>query len=152
MAALTACDDKDNNALDREYTNYTLALQQRYPTATNIKWEIEGIYHVADFYVDHNEMEAWYNGDIRWMMSRTEMGRNLLSVSGIVADAFASGDYGTWSIDDIDFYEKPDRQFYVFDVENPGQPDMLLFYNTDGTMIKAIPDTNGFEITPDTAI
>ena len=149
-----ACDgDDDNNALDGKYITYTRALQKRYPKATDIEWEIKGIYHVADFNLGRDDMEAWYNGDVQWRMSRTDMDANLLGVDAVVAQAFSTGDYGDWDIDEISFYERFDNDnFYLFEVDRHDMPDMLLFYATDGTLLKAIPDTAGFSVTPDTEI
>lgn len=148
-----ACDDDDDNKTpDMNVTGeYVQALTARYPTAYRVEWERKGPWHVADFYIDRDEMEAWFDADARWVMTRTELGKNLLSVPTVVANAFASGDYSTWTIDDIDYYEKPDMEFYVIEVENPGRPDMDLFYGTDGVLIKAIQAVDT-EITPDTVI
>lgn len=140
--------DSDNIHVDPAYID---ALDAHYPTASHIEWETEGPWHVAEFHVGQNELEAWFDSDARWVMTRTELNRNLLSVPTAVAEAFASGPYGTWSIDDIDFYEKEETEFYVIEVENPGREDHNLFYQTDGTLIKAIVD-NGQSITPDTPV
>ncbi len=149
--AFVACsDDKD----DPDYKvdpAFVKALSDRYPTAYSVDWDREGAWFVAEFNVDRDRMEAWFDSDARWAMTRTELNRNLLSVPTAVANAFASGDYSTWQIDDIDYYEKPQREFFVIEVENPGQADMDLFYNTDGTLIKAVPSTDA-DITPATVI
>lgn len=149
--ALVACDnDDDNNAFDQKYVTFTRALQSRFPEAKDITWDIEGIYHVADFNVGHTEMEAWYNGDVQWVMTKTDLDSNLLSVDADVAQSFTLGDYGSWDIEEISYYERRDGDFYLFEVEHKNLPEMLLFYATDGTLLKSVPDLPGYEITPDT--
>lgn len=150
--SLTACGDDDDNspAIDVP-AQFMTALTQHYPEARNVEWEVRGNYRVAEFTLNRKSMDVWFNSSATWVMTKTELNRSLLSLPEAVATAFAGGEYGTWTIDDIDYYQRPDRDFYVIEVENPGQPDTDLFYNTDGSFIKAS-NTNHTDIFPDTAI
>ena len=147
--AIQSCDDNDDPKTVSEA--FVEALKQKYPDAKNVKWETKSQYMVAEF--DHNfqETDVWFDRDANWCMAPTDYGKNLFLVPGVVGDAFANGKYGTWTLDDIDFYERQDIEFYVFEVEKKGETDMDIYYATDGTLIKAIPHSEA-DIYPTTPI
>ena len=84
-------------------------------------------------------------------MTETDYGKDLFYLPSVVEKSFSEGEYGTWIVDDIDFYERTDKDFYLIEVEKAGQRDMDLYYSPDGVLIKAVPDSD-VEITPDTVI
>ena len=44
--------------------------------------------------------------------------------------------------------ERPDRTFYLIEVEKAGQQDRNLFYAEDGTLLKDEADTRNDEVLP----
>ena len=58
----------------------------------------------------------------------------------------------SWTVDDIVYYQQTTDEFYVIEVETAGQPDMDLFYTTEGEMFKAIPSDSAPEILPTTVV
>ena len=144
-------DDDDDKGLSSVPAKVEQALSDRFPDAKNVKWEKKGAYIVADFYELRLDKEAWFTHAGEWKMTETDYGKDLFYLPADVEGAFAAGEYGTWTVDDVTYYERPDKNFYLIEVEKPGHRDMDLYYNADGTMIKAVAD-NDADITPDTVI
>lgn len=65
--------------------------------------------------------------------------------------SFYGSEYGNWTIDDIDYYERASDSFYVFDVEQRGEHDMDVYFDADGNFIKAERESNS-DILPSTVI
>ena len=84
-------------------------------------------------------------------MTNTDYGKDLFMLPSEIGKAFADSQFADWTIDDIDLYERPDKSFYVFEVEKKGMRDMELYFNTDGSMIKAIEDAD-MDILPTTPV
>lgn len=149
--SFASCSDDDDNNPGTIPSGVEQAMQTQFPNATNIKWEKKGVYLVADFDESRLDKEAWFTRDGEWKMTETDYGKDLFYLPADVEKAFATGEYGTWTVDDVKLYERSDKTFYLFEVEKAGQRDMELYYNIDGTVIKAVPDTD-VDITPDTVI
>lgn len=149
--SFASCSDDDDKDSVTVPSGVEQAMQTQFPNAINIKWEKKGVYLVADFDESRLDKEAWFTRDGEWKMTETDYGKDLFYLPADVEKAFATGEYGTWTVDDIRLYERIDKSFYLFEVEKTGQRDMALHYNLDGTVIKAVPDTD-VDITPDTVI
>lgn len=150
MAAAVGCSDNDNDRPVVADKVFDTALNAKYPGASNVKWEREGSYMVADFYYQSFDMEAWFAGDGDWRQSETDYGPNIQVLPTEVQTAFAASEYASWSVDDAYRYDRPDMTFYVIDIEKVNSRDLQVFYKPDGTLIQAIPDIA--DITPDTPI
>ncbi len=146
---LTSCSD-DNDPTTTP-TAVTTMLAQKYPNATNVDWEIKGIYYVADCWSNGYELEVWFTSDGKWCMTETDYRTSLSSLPTAVQSAFNSSSYASWTIDDIDLYERTDITFYLIEVET-GNTEYKLYYYADGTLIKAVADTANDDIYPTTSI
>ena len=150
--SLASCsDDDDDKDLSSVPSKVEEAISARYPDANSVKWENKGAYLVADFYQMRLDKEAWFTYEGELKMTETDYGKDIFYIPAEIGEAFSSGEYGTWTIDDITYYERPDKDFYVIEVEKAGQPDMDLYYGDDAALIKAVRDTDA-DITPDTVI
>lgn len=148
--AFTACDDDDNVNVSSEFET---ALKQQYPDAQNVKWEKKGKYRVAEFDKNNIEYDIWYDQTAKCVMTELDYGKNVFLIpDNAVSAAFAQGEYGTWQIDDIKHYKQLSNEFYVFEVEKQGAPDMDVYYNTAGSQLKAILSDAAPDIRPDTTI
>lgn len=148
---LTACDD-DNDVVNPA-DKYVDALEALYPgVAQTASWESRRDYMVAEFSaLNAEDREVWLKkGDASWAMTVTD-GIGFAALPEVVQGAFAAGEYATWTIDDVDYYERPDLNFYVVEVEKAGNHDTDLYYSPDGSLIKAERET-GADIYPDTKI
>ena len=141
-ALFTACDDDDNddilynNIPDKAIAN----LNQLYPDARQIEWDVEKDYFVADFHDGKHEVEAWFDQTGAWIMSETDITYNELPKA--VIDSFESGLYASWRIDDVDLLEQSGRgNIYILDAEL-GEQEMTLHYSENGDLINEVPDGN----------
>lgn len=152
--ALPSCDDNDNDIKYNDVPNNIMnTFQQTYPNAGKVEWEKKGKYYVADFINDSIDMDVWFNpGDGSIAMSEYDYGRNLMYLPPEVDKAFADGEYGYWTVDDVKYYDRTAlNSFYLIEVEKAGQRDKELYYGSDGKLIKAIDESNR-DITPDTQL
>lgn len=149
---LSSCGDDDDDKVTGSVPEaFTKALQAKFPEAKNVEWERKGNYYVAEFTHNFQETDVWFGDGAQWAMTVTDYGKNLFFLPPEVEASFAESEYGYWTVDDVDFYERTDRNFYVIEVEKKGQPDTDLFYQPDGARIKAITHSTQ-DITPVTPI
>ena len=97
-----------------------------YGDAKDVEWDREGAYWKVSFEtgsrpnrVDH---EAWYDSAGNWIMTETDM--YLSSVPQKIKDYLAADPvYGKASIsdNDVEFWQKPDGNFYRFEVRLDGR-------------------------------
>lgn len=64
--SLFACSDDDNYKPTQELEE---ALAAKYPNATRISWEKKGIYRVAEFRLNNQEVHAWFDHSGGWYMT-----------------------------------------------------------------------------------
>lgn len=156
MTAFTSChdDDDDSGKTASVPKAYTEALTAKYPAATNVVWEKKDAYMVAEFKQnnDMEDLDVWFDATATWAMTDTDYGKNVFFLPAAVNAAWAQGQYGNWTVDEIDFYQRPDIEFYVLEVEKTGQPDTDLYYLPDGTQIKAVASDATSDITPTTVV
>lgn len=113
---------------------------QMYPDATNVEWEAEGTYRVAEFQDGGLEKEAWFDGAGRWQLTEADLPFSDLPEA--VRTAHEGGDFGEWTVDDVDFVERNGHEpLYVIEVER-GSAEYDLYYLEDGTLVKAFPDND----------
>lgn len=145
-----SCDDDDDEikSVPKEFTD---AFQAKFPGVKVSEWEKKMGYMVADFRRDGHETEAWFDNGASWAMTVTDYDRDVSQLPIEVAQSFATSEYASWSVDDIDFYERVSDSFYVIDVEKRGERDTDLYYAVDGRLIKSSTDT-GVDILPTTVL
>lgn len=130
----TSCEKDDD--IRRIGAEFSQALNSRYPGAVMAEWERKSGYYVAEFYSEGLELKVWYNKNVEWCMTETDLGRGLSNLPQAVSDAFAASAYGNWAIDDIDKYERPGETFYLIEVEMRGERDRDLYYSPSGKLLK----------------
>lgn len=148
-----ACSDDDDDNIDVSGA-FTTALKQAYPNAKNVEWEKKGVYRVAEFEQNFVDYDIWFDHSAKIVMSVFDYGKDLFLVpDNAVNAAFAESEYGTvWQLDDIKHYKQLTNEFYVFEVEKNGQPDMDVYYNVAGELIKAVQSDKTPDILPETQI
>lgn len=136
--AFTSCDDNDDN-----YTpdgKIQEAFIAKYPNAQRVEWEKKNDYYVADFYLDGIEREAWIDSQGTWVMTESDIRFNDLPEA--IQTAFQASEYKAWKVDDVDLLERVEMDpVYVIEVEQ-GKQEFDLYYAEDGTLIKAVEDTD----------
>lgn len=133
----TGCDKDDNYTPNATIVN---ALNAKYPQAGRVEWDMKQNYHVAEFWQNGVEVEAWFDSNGKWMMTETDI--KFPSLPEAVKNSFNASEYKTWRIEDVDKIEKTGMEtVYVIEVEK-GIQEINLYYAEDGTLIKAILDTD----------
>ncbi len=135
---LSGCGDDDLRHPDNPTVED--AFTAKYAGATGIDWEKKGDYWVANFRKDAKDMEAWFGNDGEWYLTETDIPFDALPEA--VKTAFSASEYQAWHIDDIDMVERKGMEtVYVLEVEK-GDREYDLYYSSDGTLLKAVGDSN----------
>ncbi len=148
VVLLSACDNDDDLPSSKVPETVKSAFDAKFPTVNRVEWEKQSGYYVADFHENGVEMEAWFDSDAVWCMTETDLRTDLSALPGLVQNAFQTGNYADWRVDDIDKYERPAGVFYLIEVEKAGQQDRDLFYAEDGTLLKDDVDRENGEVLP----
>lgn len=134
--SLFACSDDDDYTPDQTVKE---AFEAKYPTATRVSWEKKGIYRIAEFWLNNQEIHAWFDNHGEWYMSKTEL-KTLSALPEEVRKAFEKSDYADWKIDDVDQMERPGSEtIYIIEVEQ-GKQEIDLYYSQEGILIKTVID------------
>lgn len=154
LAVFTGCsDDDDDDVLVSDVPQAVMdGLQSKFPNVTYAEWENKLGYYVAEFWQEGIQTDVWISEQGEWCMTELDLGTNLSLLPEAVQAAFKSGSYATWRVDDLDKYERPDRTFFLIEVETQGEADRDLFYAPDGTLIKDEVDRENNDVTPTTKI
>ena len=148
IVVLSACDTDDDLPSSKVPATIKSAFEANFPAVTRVEWEKKSVYYVAEFYENGVEKQAWFDTDAVWCMTETDLRTDLNALPGLVQNAFQTGTYADWKVDDIDKYERPAGVFYLVEVEKTGQPDRDLFYGEDGTLLKDVVGTEIGEVLP----
>lgn len=150
VVVFTACDNDDDDLRLKDVPTVVVdSFETQFPNAGRAEWESQTGYLVVDFWLDGIETHAWYNRDGKWQMTESDLDLNLKALPQTVQDAFQSGQYAAWTIDNIDKYERPADVFYLIEVETAGQQDRKLFYDPEGILLRDEPDRDNDDVTPD---
>ena len=148
VVVLSSCDTDDDLPSSKVPETVKSAFDAKFPAVARVEWEKKSVYYVAEFYENGVEMQAWFDTDAVWSMTETDLRTDLNVLPGLVQNAFQTGTYADWRVDDIDKYERPSGIFYLIEIEKTGQPDRDLFYGEDGTLLKDVVDTDKGEVLP----
>lgn len=122
-AALTllSCEKYDDG---KPQKNVRSEFNRMYPGARDVEWEAEFGNWVVSFETgalpNVKEHEAWFDASGNWLRTETDIRESDLPKA--VKDALEASEYASpyLKIDDIDFVETPDGEFYQVDVEVAG--------------------------------
>lgn len=135
-AALTllSCEKYDDGKPSKDVRS---EFNKMYPGARDVEWEPEFGNWVVSFETGKvpnvKEHEAWYDVSGNWLRTETDVRESDLPKA--VRDALEASEYASpyLKIDDIDFVETPDGDFYQVDVEVAGV-EISLDVTTDGVI------------------
>ena len=132
---LQSCNNDDDN-LNSGNAAVENAFVAKYAGAAGVDWETKGAYYVVDFWLNNQEMEAWFGQSGEWYYTETDMVFDQLPEA--VKTAFNQSEYSGWHIDDIDMVERNGMEVvYVLEVEQ-GNQEYDLYFTADGTLVKAV--------------
>lgn len=143
-----SCEKEDDLPTSKVPADVRTAFDAKFPAVNRVEWEKISGYYVADFRDNGTDMEAWYDKSAVWCMTETDLRTDLNALPGLVQNAFQTGQYADWRVDDIDKYERPGDTFYLVEIEKNGETDRDLFYAEDGTLLKDEVDKNNDQVLP----
>lgn len=112
------------------------ALNNKYPKAEKIEWEVKQGYYVADFYDQGLKNEAWFDEAGKWMMTETDL--KYKNLPQAVQDNFEKSMYKSWNKDDIEKIERAGmKTVYIIEAKKEGQKTNL-YYGENGQFVKAM--------------
>lgn len=150
FCAFQSCDDDsaDNEQIEPAFT---AALKEISPNLQSVKWEKKEGYIVAEGRQGKYDQSVWFTPEAKWAMTETEYGQDVNQIPQAVSNTItASPIYGTWTVDDIDFYERPDISFFVLELESYGGYEMYVFITPDGNILRS--GTHDETVTPKTSL
>lgn len=107
-------------------------FKAKYPTATRVEWEREGIYYKAEFTLNGSEHEAFFQSDGTWVRTEIELNMRTTTLPQAVQQYLATN-YSGWTIDDAELIQTPTDEYYVLELEKRGQREVTLLIRADGT-------------------
>ena len=150
--AVTSCENDATDEILPVAKSFTDALQQEFPNAKNVTWELNRQYKVAKFNEDFKAYDVWLDPAATLKMTEVDYGKSFTLVpDSAVEKAFASTMYSGWTLNNITSYTRDSGTFYVIEVEKTGHQDMDVYIGEYGDLIKVANHTRDI-ITPSTRI
>ena len=103
-----------------------------YPNAKIIETEIEKSRIEVDIIDGNVHKELVFDTEGNWLYTKAEVRKE--QVPQVVMTALQNSQYGSYKIDDIDYMETPEGNYYYFELES-GDKDVYLKITPDGTII-----------------
>ena len=147
----TSCDNDDDDIRVSDVPKAVLnTLEAKFPNVSRAEWENKQEYYVAEFWQEGMDTHVWIDSKAEWKMTELDLGTHLELLPSAVFNAFQNSQYANWRVDDIDKYERPDRTFYLIEIETKGEKDRDLFFSIDGSLLKDEVDRENNDVTPTT--
>lgn len=123
------------NSIVAQSDIYQIALEERFPAAKNVKWEIDDGYMTAEFFDEFNqEVEVWYDENANWVRTKIEMFFHNLPEH--IKNVYQDSPYAKWKVDDLEFIQKINEEsYYKFEVEKEEQ-EYKLIITEKGTILR----------------
>ena len=140
MIGLQSCDNDDKD-LAQAPTDIQKAFDAKYPDTRVTEWELDRGEYKADFYYSDAtytgiEATAYFSQSAQWL--RTEFEVIGLYHSGKLPEAVKttiSREAGTAKVDDVDFIDTPDTDYYLVEIDQEPN-DRYLKIGEDGNKRK----------------
>ena len=150
VVLLTSCEKEDDIHVSDVPVAVLNTLEVKFPNVNRAEWESKHGYYVADFWQEGIDTHVWIDQKAEWKMTELDFGMNIQLLPDVVRNAFQNGQYAGWKVDNIDKYERPDRTFYLIEIETKGEKDRNLFYDEAGSLLKDEVDRENDDVTPTT--
>lgn len=106
-------------------------IESKYPGARIIDVEMENGAIEVEIIDGRTVRDLMFDASGNWLYTKTEISRN--SVPATVMNALSASQYASYRIDDIDYYQTPDSEFYRFDLES-ANGDVKIDIAPDGSI------------------
>lgn len=108
-------------------------IGQKYPAARIVDAEREKGELEVEIIDGRTPREVYFGTGGAWLRTKTEVLES--EVPAVVMQALQTSQYAGWEIDDVDCYDSPDRQWYLFELEDPqSDREAELRIQADGTI------------------
>lgn len=157
-AAITSCGnetiDNEEELIAQAYSENvpyaaSKAFVNQYPNATNVDWDEEGEYYVAEFMLNDKRIEAkaWFNSLGKWAMTELDYSSSTAALPATVLDVYYKSVYGHWNIEDVTEvqFPNPANDYYILEASSNGRDVNVLYFKvSDGKaeLIKTSTDTS----------
>lgn len=124
-------------------------IARHYPSARIVEVDIEGGLTEIEIIDGRTPRELLFSASGQWMLTKTELRRH--DVPQAVEAARMASEYADYYIDDIDFYETPEGNYYRYDLESRWG-DVKVDITPEGVLTLAgndRPDGSGSAVTTD---
>ncbi|WP_294481450.1 PepSY-like domain-containing protein [uncultured Bacteroides sp.] len=132
--SFSACDDDDDDDTLVPPSNIAVALNQLYPAAQNVEWEMKGVYYVADCWVSGDELDVWFDANANWVMTENEL-NSIDQLVPAVITAFNNSQYSNWLVTDVYILTYPQSPSESVIQVRQGSRRYALFYTQDGGLV-----------------
>lgn len=140
--SFSACVDDDDTAAFAPPANISEALKQLYPAAQNVKWEMKGVYFVADCFVAGEELDVWFDANANWVMTENELD-SIAQLVPAVYTAFIDSQYNAWVVTDVYVLTFPQHLTESVIQVKMGEQRYALYYTQDGGLVHEKNISNG---------
>lgn len=106
-------------------------IANKYPDARIIEIDVENNGTEVEIIDGNVVRDVLFDNSGQWVYSKTEVRWN--NLPSLITQKFSSSEYSKYHIDDIDFYQTPDKEYYRFDLEY-FDGDVKIDISTDGTI------------------
>lgn len=130
LTFVSCSDDDDDNKFNFVTEAVHNAFQNLYPQVQPYDWEIEGAYIKAEFYKDNLHSEAYFTPEGAWVRTETDFRGTLPEP----VTAYLTTNYSDYTVDEVDWVETPNGNYYEVELEKPGTPDVRVNVKEDGTL------------------
>ena len=106
-------------------------IHQKYPGARIVEYDYDdGLLEVEIFH-EYLEKEVYFNGRNQWVYTEWDIRPNALPQA--VKDAIAASQWATFEIDDMEYVQTPQQEYYLIELES-GNREVELRVKADGTI------------------
>lgn len=115
------------------------AFKNMYPKASDVEWEQIGGYYTAEFVMNNNEIDVWFDPNGEWVMTTNDV-ESLEKVPVPVAEAFMKSIWASMRLKDVRIGTFPKHSTVIL-IEVEGynsDEEFQLFYSPDGELIKSM--------------
>lgn len=131
FVTVSCSDDDDNFSVNDVPAKVMDAFKTKYPN-TMAHWEKERGKIKAEFVVNGQEAEAWYETDGTWIGTET----NFRGSFPELVQNYINTNYAGYTVDDADWIETPTLNYFDIDLEMLAKPDVRLLIKEDGTLVR----------------
>lgn len=128
-------DDRDDLLPEDLPQVVTDFVQKNFPNAIIVEAEFEDGLLEVDVIDGLEALEVTFDKANAWVMTKREVKER--EVPEVVMNAWRNSEFKNWELDDVDFIETPDGDWYNFELEEPDTDrEMDLKIGADGTILK----------------